>query len=119
MAVNLIEFPSQHAAGQTLWRLPESGWKMPLIATMIVGISSQLCRQTRDRLEAQNRDLQRNLQAEASARTLQAQELEQAREIQQSLMPKQIPQVPGDADRDFCLGTRRRRKWRSTLAGGH
>jgi muconolactone delta-isomerase len=79
-----------------LWRLPESGWKMPLIATMIVGISSQLYRQARDRLEAQNRDLPRNLQAEASARTLQAQELEQAREIQQSLMSKQIPQVPGD-----------------------
>jgi uncharacterized membrane protein len=77
---------------------------MPLIATVIVGISSQLYRQTRDRLEAKNRDLQRNLETEASARKLQAQELEQAREIQQSLMPKQIPHVP--ASRSKALGNR-------------
>jgi phosphoserine phosphatase RsbU/P len=95
MAVNVIEFPSHHAAGQSLWQFVASGWKMPLIATMIVGISTRLYRQTRERLEARNRELQHDFEREAAARKQQGQELEQAREIQQSLLPKQMPQVPG------------------------
>jgi sigma-B regulation protein RsbU (phosphoserine phosphatase) len=95
MAVNMIEFPAHHRPGQTLWQFLASGWKMPLIATMIVGVSSQLYRQTRELLEAKNRDLQLDLKREAAVREQQEQELEQAREIQQSLLPKEIPQVPG------------------------
>lgn len=95
MIVNLIEFPLHHSPGATLWPFLESGWKMPFMATLIFGVSSQIYRQTRERLEASNRDLQSNLEREAAARELQEQELEQAREIQQSLLPEQIPQVAG------------------------
>lgn len=95
MAVNAIEFPRHHVPDQTLWQFLAAGWKMPFTATVIFGVSSQLYRQMKEHLELRNRDLQRNLERESAARELQAQELQQAREIQQSLLPKQIPQVAG------------------------
>lgn len=95
IAVNVIRFPWNHDSGQTLWQYVASGWKMPLIATMIVGVSTRIYRSGVSRLEWKNRDLERHLEDEAAARKQQGQELEQAREIQQSLLPKQIPQVPG------------------------
>ncbi len=95
MVVNLIEFPAHRGHAQTLWQYLGSGWKMPFMATMIFGVSSHIYRRTRERLETKNRDLQRTLAEEAAARELQGQELQQAREIQQSLLPKQIPQVAG------------------------
>jgi phosphoserine phosphatase RsbU/P len=62
---------------------------------VIVGVVSQFYRQTREGLESKNRELQRNLQHEPAARAQHGQELEQAREIQQFLLPKEIPQVAG------------------------
>ncbi|MGC1448976.1 MAG: SpoIIE family protein phosphatase [Candidatus Sulfotelmatobacter sp.] len=95
MVVNLIQFPVRGLPGQTLWGFLASGWKFPFMATVIVGVSSQFYRQTRERLESKNRELQSSLDLEAAERELQAQELQQAREIQQSLLPKEIPQVVG------------------------
>jgi phosphoserine phosphatase RsbU/P len=95
MVVNLIESPAHRGPGQTLWQYLGSGWKMPFMATMIFGVSSHIYRRTRERLETRNRDLQCTLAQEAAARELQGQELQQAREIQRSLLPKQIPQVEG------------------------
>jgi len=65
------------------------------MATMIVGVSAELYRRMRDRLESRNRELQTNLDREAAHREHQERELQQAREIQQSLLPKEIPQIPG------------------------
>jgi len=62
---------------------------------VIVGVVSQLYRDTRERLESKNRELQQAIELEAAERELQGQELQQAREIQQSLLPKEIPQVAG------------------------
>jgi phosphoserine phosphatase RsbU/P len=72
-----------------------SGWKFPFVATVIYGIASQIHRSTKIRLERSNLELQRTVNLEIAQRELQTQELERAREIQQALMPKQIPQIPG------------------------
>jgi len=93
--VNLIEYPAWHVPGQSLWQFEASGWKFPFIATLIFGVSFQLYRTTRERLESKNRELQQAIELEAAERELQGQELQQAREIQQSLLPKEIPQVAG------------------------
>lgn len=93
--VNIIRYPTAKIPGQTLWQYLRTGWKFPFMATMIVGISTQLYRRMRERLESKNRELQQKVALEAAVRELHEQELEQAREIQQSLLPKIIPQVPG------------------------
>jgi phosphoserine phosphatase RsbU/P len=62
---------------------------------MIVGVSTQLYRRMRERLEIRNRELEQKVELVVAQRERHEQELEQAREIQQSLLPKQIPQVPG------------------------
>ena len=95
MAVNIIEFPMRGFPGQTLWQFLASGWKFPFMATVIVGVVSQVYRDTRERLESKNRELQQAIELEAAEHELQGRELQQAREIQQSLLPKEIPQVPG------------------------
>jgi phosphoserine phosphatase RsbU/P len=93
--VNTIEFPVRRFPGQTLWQFLASGWKFPFMATVIVGVVSQFYRDTRERLESKNRELQQAIELEAAEHELQGQELQQAREIQQSLLPKEIPQVAG------------------------
>jgi sigma-B regulation protein RsbU (phosphoserine phosphatase) len=93
--VNFIEYPIHRAPGQTLWQFQRSGWKFPFTATLIVGVSTQLYRITKGRLERKNRELQRTVELEIAERKLQGQELQQAREIQQSLLPKEMPQIAG------------------------
>ena len=93
--VNFIQYPAWHAPGQSLWQFEESGWKFPFIATLIFGVSFQLYRTTKERLEGKNRELQHTVELEIAGRELHGQELQQAREIQQSLLPKEIPQVSG------------------------
>lgn len=70
-------------------------WKFPFVATVIFGIVAQIYYATKTRLERSNRELQQTVDLEIGQRELQEQELERAREIQQALMPKEIPQVPG------------------------
>ena len=93
--VNVIQFPVRKLPGQSLWQFIRSGWKLPFAATMIIGVCTELYRRARERLELRNRELQHAIDQETARRARQEQELEQAREIQQSLMPKEIPQVPG------------------------
>ena len=93
--VNAIEFPIRKLPGQTLWEFLKSGWKLPFMATMIVGVSSELYRRMREHLESKNRELQTSLERETTQRERHEQELQQAREIQQSLLPKKIPQIDG------------------------
>ncbi len=93
--VSAIQFPFHGVPGQSLWQFLKSGWKLPFMATMIVGISTEIYRRTRERLESRNRDLQHTIEMEVAQRVAQGHELQQAREIQQSLMPKEIPQIAG------------------------
>jgi len=93
--VNVIEFPVHKYPGQTLWQFLSTGWKFPFMATMIVGVGTELYRRTRERLESRNRELQQTILKVEAESERHERELEQAREIQQSLLPKQIPQIAG------------------------
>lgn len=73
----------------------ETSWRFPLVATLIFGTATQIYERTKQHLERRNRELQQAVQVEIAQRELQEQELERAREIQQSLLPKQIPQISG------------------------
>jgi sigma-B regulation protein RsbU (phosphoserine phosphatase) len=82
-------------APQTLSHLIRTGWKFPFLVTFVFGFVSFLYHTTRDRLVQRNKELQRSVEKGAAQLELQAQELERAREIQQSLLPKTIPQLAG------------------------
>ena len=72
-----------------------TSWKFPFVATVIFGVVAQIYDATKTRLERNNRELQQTVDLEIAQRELQEQELERALEIQQALLPKQIPQIPG------------------------
>jgi sigma-B regulation protein RsbU (phosphoserine phosphatase) len=80
---------------ETLPELIETAWRFPLVATLVFGGVSFMHQTTKDRLEQRNRELQKSLDTGAQQLELQAQEMQRAREIQQSLLPKEIPQLAG------------------------
>jgi phosphoserine phosphatase RsbU/P len=79
---------------QTLSHLLRTGWKFPFLVTFVFSTLIFLYRDTKDRLEKRNRDLQRTLELGTKQLELQEQEIQRAREIQQSLLPRSIPQLP-------------------------
>ncbi len=80
---------------ETLPELIETAWRFPLVATLVFGGVSFMHQTTKDRLEQRNRELQQSVEKGAQQLELQAQEMQRAREIQQSLLPKEIPQLAG------------------------
>jgi len=72
-----------------------TGWRMPFLITIVYGVTNFLYGRTRARLERRNVALQRMVQDGAARLEIQDQELLRAREIQESLLPKEIPQLPG------------------------
>ena len=82
---------------QSLGHLLSTGWKMPFLITFVYGVLNFLYGKTKARLERRNVELQDIVQAGAVRLEIQEQELQRAREIQQSLLPKEIPQLPGIA----------------------
>ena len=50
---------------------------------------------TKCRLEHRNRELEQTVESSMAERGLQEEELNRAREIQQALLPKEIPQIEG------------------------
>jgi len=82
---------------QSLRHLLTTGWKMPYLIIFVYGVTNFLYGKTRARLERRNVELQRLVQSGAARLEIQEQELQRAREIQQSLLPKEIPQLPGIA----------------------
>lgn len=84
-------------APQSLGHLLATGWKMPCLITFVYGVMNFLYGRTRERLERRNLELQNMVQAGTARLEIQEQELQRAREIQQSLLPKEIPQLPGIA----------------------
>jgi phosphoserine phosphatase RsbU/P len=81
--------------GTPFWPYLATSWKFPGVATLIFGIGSELYRWTRRQLERRTAELQKTVETGMVERALQDQELERAREIQQSLLPKEIPQIAG------------------------
>jgi sigma-B regulation protein RsbU (phosphoserine phosphatase) len=80
---------------QTLEHLLRTGWKFPILITFVSSVLVFLYRTTKDKLERRNVELQRSVDLGTAQLEMQEQELQRAREIQQSLLPKEIPQLPG------------------------
>jgi sigma-B regulation protein RsbU (phosphoserine phosphatase) len=72
-----------------------TGWKFPSLVILVFGVLWFLYIETKERLERRNIELQRSVELGAARIEMQEQELERAREIQESLLPKEIPQVLG------------------------
>ena len=82
---------------QSLGHLITTGWKLPSLITFVYGVTIFLYNKTRARLERRNMELQRMLQADAARLEIHEQEMQCELEIQQSLLPREIPQLPGIA----------------------
>ena len=80
---------------QTLSHLVRTGWRFPYLIAFVFGTVSFLYHTTRERLERRNAELQHSVESGAARLKMREQELERAREIQQSLLPREIPQIPG------------------------
>jgi sigma-B regulation protein RsbU (phosphoserine phosphatase) len=82
-------------APQSLGHLITTGWKLPILVIVVYGVMNFLYEKTTARLERRNVELQSMVQAGAARLEIQDEELQRAREIQDSLLPKKIPQLPG------------------------
>ncbi len=80
---------------QTLFHLLRTGWKLPFVVTFVFSVLTYLFNISKDQLERRNRELQKSIEKGAAQLEVQEQELQRAREIQQSLLPKEIPQLAG------------------------
>jgi serine phosphatase RsbU (regulator of sigma subunit) len=69
--------------------------KLVVVVILIVGSVRHLHEESRVRLEGKNLELQRAVEMENTRSQQQARELDKAREIQEGLLPKKIPQVRG------------------------
>jgi sigma-B regulation protein RsbU (phosphoserine phosphatase) len=88
MVVNRI--PIRFFLGQ-MW----STGRLIVLIILIVGSVRHLYRRTRVRLEGKNLELQRAVEIGNTRSKQQEQEMDKAREIQEGLLPKKIPQVRG------------------------
>jgi sigma-B regulation protein RsbU (phosphoserine phosphatase) len=70
-------------------------WRFPFLVTLVFGILSFLYHSTKERLEQRNVELQQSVESGAARLEMQEQELARAREIQESLLPREIPQISG------------------------
>ncbi|HMD78274.1 MAG TPA: PP2C family protein-serine/threonine phosphatase [Terracidiphilus sp.] len=80
---------------ETLSHLMRTGWRFPFLVTFVFGFLSFLYHTTKERLVRRNVELQQSVDRGTAQLEMQEQELERAREIQQSLLPKNIPQLSG------------------------
>lgn len=81
--------------GGAFWNYLLTSWKFPSLATITFGIAFQIHTLTKHRLERRNRELEQTIESDMVERGLQEEELNRAREIQQALLPKEIPQIEG------------------------
>lgn len=80
---------------QTLYHLLTTGWKLPFVVTFVLSVVTYLYNISKEQLERRNRELQNSVREGAAQLEMQEQELLRAREIQQSLLPREIPQLAG------------------------
>jgi sigma-B regulation protein RsbU (phosphoserine phosphatase) len=69
--------------------------RLVVIVSVIVSCLIRFYATTRSRLEQRNSQLQEKVEAEQRILRLHEQDFERAREIQEALMPKQLPQIRG------------------------
>jgi sigma-B regulation protein RsbU (phosphoserine phosphatase) len=72
-----------------------TGWRFPILITAVFSIGIFLFTITKKRLEERNQELQQSLAQGTAQIEQQEEELRRAREIQQALLPKDIPQLLG------------------------
>jgi sigma-B regulation protein RsbU (phosphoserine phosphatase) len=70
-------------------------WKFPFVANLVFAVSYEVYKVSTRRLRRHNQLLQRTIEVEVAGREADAVELQRAREIQENLLPKSIPQIPG------------------------
>jgi sigma-B regulation protein RsbU (phosphoserine phosphatase) len=80
---------------QTLGQMIATGWKFFCVVTFVFSMLAYLHRSRTERLELRNVELQRSVELGTARIELQERELQRAEEIQRSLLPRQIPQIPG------------------------
>jgi len=80
---------------QTFLELLTTNWKLAFLISFVYASLIFLYGSTKDRLERRNVELERLVEAGAARLEIQEEELQRAREIQQSLLPKEIPQLAG------------------------
>lgn len=80
---------------QSLGHLITTGWRFPVLTIGVYVVFSFLYVQTKERLERRNEELKRSLQVSTARLEMQDEDLQHAREIQRSLLPKEIPQISG------------------------
>lgn len=71
------------------------GWRFPTLVTVVYAVITFLYQRSRQRLERRNLELEEAVQQRVAQIEVQEQDLQRAREIQQALLPKQVPQIPG------------------------
>ena len=91
VVVWMVALPSP----QTLGHLILTGWKLPYVVTFVFSVATFLYNTTTERLERRNAELQQTVEAGTARIELQELELQRAEEIQRSLLPGHIPQIPG------------------------
>lgn len=88
-AVGWLLFPREDRTWKNIW----PGWEFSALASMVFGITSYGFSRLKTRLELRNRELQQALTSRIVRLELHDQELQRAREIQESLLPREIPQM--------------------------
>ncbi len=73
------------------WPYLATSWKFPAVATIIFGIGIVM----KNYMQHRNQELQKAVDSASAAQQLQKQDLDRAREIQQGLLPKALPELPG------------------------
>ncbi|HWR16121.1 MAG TPA: PP2C family protein-serine/threonine phosphatase [Terriglobales bacterium] len=91
----LIAFWLDAPSGTNYWMYLSQGWKLPSLVTIVFGVVYNLFCDMRSRLERHNRELQETVEKREAEWQKQEEDLQRAREIQESLLPKKIPQING------------------------
>jgi sigma-B regulation protein RsbU (phosphoserine phosphatase) len=84
-----------HPSPRPLWDYVANGWKFPALVFVVFSFVEFAYRSMQERLKQHNLELQRTVEVGSAQLIEQEQELQRAREIQQSLLPKEIPQLAG------------------------
>jgi sigma-B regulation protein RsbU (phosphoserine phosphatase) len=80
---------------QTFFHLITTGWKFPCLVVVVFSTLVFLYSATKERLERRNSELKKAMESGTARLELHEQELQRAQEIQQSLLPREIPQISG------------------------
>jgi len=92
----IVTVPVYLLSSVIVWLIaPPAPQSLGHLITIVYGVMNFLYEKTKARLERRNVELQRMGQVGTARLEVQDEELQRAREIQKSLLPKVIPQLPG------------------------